>query len=101
MTPFDLKTTNPITSWIHFHKRHLLRQHQSVKPVGIHPTKDEPSAAAEDGWSPTVSKQPKLDVDCGQQTTDDKEPMKLVAGYVVDDSTTAGQILGKIAVTGN
>lgn len=44
--------------------------------------KDEPSAAAEDGCSPTIPKlPPKLDFNCGQQTTSNKELMKLVARY--------------------
>lgn len=41
----------------------------------IHPTKDEPRAAVDDGRRAAVAKQPKLDFNHGQQATSSKDLM--------------------------
>lgn len=55
-------------------------QHNTEKLQEIHPSKGEPSSAAEVGCSSTLAKQAKLVDSCRH-----REVMKLVAGYVVDE----------------
>lgn len=51
---------------------------------GNTPTKGEPSAAKENGCSPTLTKKTNLDFNHENKATSNKELMELVAGYVVD-----------------
>lgn len=77
--PLEKKMTSNLS-------RHLKQRH-NVKLMEIHPNQDVPTAAAEDGCSPSMGKRLKLDSNFWRLSkTSNKEPKKLVAPYVMDDT---------------
>jgi len=76
-TLYTAKSMNLTSTNTYYNQRH-----NNLKLQEIHPTKGEPLSAADNGCSPTLAKQPKLDF---WIIKDSCRLVKLVAGYEVDE----------------